>query len=382
MSLLDHLARAVIALSAAALLPAALLPAQEGDAPPAPQGLSPKQAWVTTPEIDLGTHLEGEVAHGQWEFRNPHDAAHRFTHFQPSCTCSRAVIHVGEVRYVLENEPRPNTIVRISKGEAGEVREAVEAVEVAPGEAGHIEFHIDLRGVNGPKEASLVVQTDDESNRVLTLRAKATATQFFVVMPPEINLNKMSWKDQRQFTARITSPIQPDFDIVEVIDPLPDQMKVEYRKEMRDGRATWIIDGTYGPDVDPRSGGGVVNFRTNVQSRSVTLRVMAWVEGPLEVRPGGFVPFGLIRHGEGASKEVEFEPTDDFDLQIEKVEFSNLTIDASLITAKISKEGKVCKLTLEVSADAPRRLVRGDVVVHLNHPAAKLQELQFNGFVR
>lgn len=348
----------------------------------AQQGAEGSQPWFEQPEIDLGTHLEGEIAKGRWEFTNPTGETKRLTHLQASCTCAKAVVHVGGARYVLENQPHPNSIYRVDDVEGAEVKEHVEAIPVEAGEEGSIEFHIDLRGVNGVKEATVVIQTDDEKNRVLTVKAKATATQFFLVMPPEINLNKMNWKEQRQFTARITSPIQPDFELTGIGEPLPDQMKVEYRKEMRDGAATWIVDGTYGPNVDPNAGGGVITFDTDVQNRKVQLRVMAWVQGPLEVRPGGFVPFGLIRQGEGMTKEIEFEPTDDFDLQIESVKLSNLTIDENLVQVSTSKTGKVCKLSITISPDAPRRLVRGDVRVELNHPAAKVQEIQFNGFVR
>lgn len=367
--LLDRLVRVPVLLALLSPLGAQ----QPGDAP---------RPWVQQPEIDLGTHLEGEVAKGRWDFKNPDDAPHEFKHLQPSCTCSKAVVHVGGARFVLENQPRPNSIYRVEETDGGEVKELVEAVPIGPGEEGYIDFEVDLRGVNGKKEASVVVQTDDEQNRVINLKATATATQFFLVMPAEINLNKMSWKEQRQFSARITSPIQPDFEITGVQKPLPDQMKVEYRKELRDGAATWIVEGTYGPNVDPRAGGGIVTFDTNVQNRQVQLRVMAWIEGPLDVRPGGFVAFGLIRKGEGASKTVEFEPNDDFDLQIEDVKLDNLTIDEDLVSIETSKDGKVCKLKITISPDSPRRLVRGDVTVKLNHPAAQVQELQFNGFVR
>lgn len=348
----------------------------------AQEGQAPKKIWVEKPEVDLGTHLEGEVAHGRWDFRNPMDEIRHLKHFQPSCTCTRAEIHIGDSTYVLENEPKPNTIYRIREVDGVSEKQQVELIPLDPGQEGHVEFHIDLRGVNGQKEATLMVHTDDKETPFLALKAKALATQFFLVVPPEINLNKMSWKDERKFSARITSPIQPEFNLLEVVGELPDKMKVEFRKEERNGTSLWLIDGTYGPNVDPRSGGGVITFRTDVQGRTVDLRVMAFVEGPLQVRPGGFVPFGMIRHGQGGEKVVEFEPSDDFDLQIEKVEFKNLTIDASMISHEIVKEGKVVKLIIRVSKDAPRRLVRGDIEVHLNHPSAAMQELQFNGFVR
>ena len=93
-------------------------------------------------------------------------------------------------------------------------------------------------------------------------------------------------------------------------------------------------------------------------------------------------PPGRIPAGQGATKEVEIEPTDDFDLQVEKIELNNLTVDPALVKVSSRKEGKILKLVLEISPDAPKRLVRGDLTVHLNHPAVKVQEFQFNGFVR
>ena len=242
-------------------------------------------------------------------------------------------------------------------------------------------LEVDLRGVTGAKEATLQVVTDDESMRSMSLVARAIATQFFRLVPPEISLNRMRWDEQRNFRAEITSPVQPGFEITGMED-VPEKMSIEYRKEMRGDAAVWIVEGTYGPDLDPASSGGIVQFKTDVEGRKVGLRVMAWVEGPLEVKPGTFVPFGMIRKGQGATKEVEFVVNDDFDLQIEKVEFKNLSIDSSLVSSKTVKDGKNCKLEITISADAPRRLVRGDVVVTLNHPAAKTHELQFNGFVR
>ncbi|MCA9300445.1 MAG: hypothetical protein KDA28_15345, partial [Phycisphaerales bacterium] len=280
-------------------------------APAAAQQDTPR-VWFPKPELDLGTHLEGELAKGRWDFRNPHDAPHQFKAFQPSCTCSKATVHIGDLTYSIENQPKPNTIYRTREVDGKAEREIVEGVEIGPGQDGYIDFQVDLRGVNGKKEASVVVHTDDDENRVLTLRATATASQFFVVMPPEINLNKMSWKDSRQFTARITSPIRPDFEILGIDDPVPDQMKVDYRKEVHNGVATWIVEGTYGPNVDPRAGGGILNFRTDVEGRRVPLRVMAWIEGPLTIEPSGFVAFGRIKAGDGASRVVEFRANDDF----------------------------------------------------------------------
>ena len=338
--------------------------------------------WVKEQNIDLGTHLEGEIARGSWHFKNPTDQAQQIKSFQPSCTCSKVVVRLGSRIYRIENQPRPHTIYRVEKDANGvEQKEMVESVPIGPTEEGTIDLEVDLHNVSGVKEASATIHTSDEKNRMLTLKAKAVATQFFRISPPEINLSKMNWQDTKDFTVRITSPIQKDFEVTGY-DPLPDKMQVSYRKEINDGEAVWIVEGKYGPGVDPKAGGGIINLKTNVQDKSVQVRVIAWVEGPLNIRPGSFVPLGRIAKGVGAKKDIEIEPTDDFDLKVEKVELQNLTIDEKLVTVTPHKDGKILKLTLEISPDAPVRLIRGDIVVHLNHPALQVQEFQFNGFVR
>ncbi|MBK8977956.1 MAG: hypothetical protein IPM29_18775 [Planctomycetes bacterium] len=339
-------------------------------------------SWFSTTELDFGRHLEGEVATGRFDFHNPHDQAHQFRGFQPSCTCSKAVVHLGDVSYSIENNPQPNTIFRTTKNADGSTaRERVDVVPIGAGESGYVEVQVDLRGVVGPKEATITIMTSDATLPTIVLKGKAVAMQFFRLVPPEVNLNRMSWKEERHFSVQITSPMQPDFEITGH-GTLPDRMQIQMAKEEKDGAAIWTIEGVYGPNVDPSAGGGIVELFTNVEGRKIPLRVMAWVEGPLEVRPSTFIPFGRIRQGEGASKTVEFEATDDFDLQIESVEFRNLSVEESLVTAVTSKDGKVCKLEIRISPEVSRRLVRGDVIVRLNHPAAEVKELQFNGYVR
>lgn len=359
------------------------LPAQTTDEKPgtAPAPVDVKNRWFEVTEQDLGTFLEGETATGTFRFRNPDsDTAHQLQYFQPSCTCAKTIIRVGDRRYELANEPKPNSIYRITS-ENGSERELVDHVAVAGGESGSIEVQLNLQGVQGAKEATVTFQTTDEQMRFASLKSHARATTFFAITPSEINLNKMSWKDQRDFTCQVTSPIQQDFEITGH-DPLPPKMTVEYQKELRDGRAVWTVSGTYGPNVDPNAGGGIVNLHTNVQDKKVQVRVMAWVEGPLNFRPGGFLPLGMIRANEGAERVVEIEPTDDFDLQVDSVELKNLSIPEQFVHVTSEKDGKILKVRLAISRDVPRRLVRGDLIVHLNHPAARTKEFQFNGFVR
>jgi len=338
--------------------------------------------WVQEESVDLGTFLEGETAKGKFEFENPREQAHEIRSVHASCTCSKARVVVGDRIYTVENEPRPNTLYRTQTVDGVEQKEEVAAIPVGPGEKGRVEVEIDLRGINGPKEATITLNTSDEKQSVLTLRAKAVATQFFNVMPPEVNFNQMNWKDEREFLVQITSPIRGDFEIVGH-DELPKQMAIEYHKEMRGDQAVWIVEGKYGPNVDPDAPGGIIQLHTDVEGRKVPIRVIAFVTGPLEVRPGTWLGLGRIRKGEGTTGTYEFEPTDaDFDLQLEGFELSGLTIDEKFVSVTSRKEGKILYVDVTISPDAPQRLVRGDLTLRLNHPAAAVQQLQFNGFVR
>jgi hypothetical protein len=198
-------------------------------------------------------------------------------------------------------------------------------------------------------------------------------------MPREINLNKMTWEDKREFTCRITSPVQDDFEITGH-GPLPVSMEVSYRKEMENGKAVWHVDGTYGPGADPSSPGGMITFNTDLKDKTVDMRIVAFVQGPLAITPGTFIPFGLVRRGKGATKEILIEPTNDFALEFVEVKFSGLTVAEEYVKVEQSKEGKALKLTITISPDTPRQMVRGDLIVKLNHPAIEVQEFQFNGF--
>jgi hypothetical protein len=353
----------------------------EGDGGHSEHAETGPNEWFDKTSVDLGTFLEGETAKAEFAFKNPNTDPHRLRNIQPSCTCSKAFVRVGGRRYSIENEPAPHTIYRLEAVEGVDKKEAVQFIAVGPGESGAVEVEMDLRGVQGPKSATVSVQTSDEKLRLVSLKTSAIVTSFFSLVPPEINLNKMNWQERRDFTCQISSPLREDFEILGH-DPLPNQMTVEYRKEKRDGRAVWILNGTYGPNVDPHAGGGVVNLKTDVEGKAISLRVMAWVEGPLNIRPGSFVPLGVIRQTEGATKEIEFEPTDDYDLKLESYALKNLSIPEEFIKVTSRKDGKILKVELTVAPQAPRRLLRGDLEIQLNHPAAKRQEIQFNGFVR
>ena len=130
-------------------------------------------------------------------------------------------------------------------------------------------------------------------------------------------------------------------------------------------------------------GGGLLKFRTNVNGAATfNVRVLAFVQGPLEIKPGGFLTLGLIRKGKPIKKSVVFEPNDGIDLQATSMVFEKLTLAKEFIKAKQRKDGVKLIIELSVADDAPTGLIKGDLVVKLNHPLIKEKRIMFNGFVR
>ena len=131
------------------------------------------------------------------------------------------------------------------------------------------------------------------------------------------------------------------------------------------------------------AGGGVLKFHTDVQGGATfNVRVMAFVQGPLEVKPGSFLTLGLIRKGTTLKKEIAFEPNDDAKLATTEMKFEKMTMAEEFVTVTSRQEGNKVIVELAVSDKAPAGLLKGDLVVGLNHPLVKEKRIMFNGFVR
>jgi hypothetical protein len=114
----------------------------------------------------------------------------------------------------------------------------------------------------------------------------------------------------------------------------------------------------------------------------VTVRVSAAILGPLELKPGTFLTLGMIRKGTKRIEKVFFEPNDNTDIDATSIRIENLTMDSKFVTTRKIKDGKKLIVELEVLDTAPAGLLRGDLVVELNHPAVPSKKILFNGFVR
>lgn len=351
-------------------------------APQKAQGKGLKNSWFEETGLDLGTYFQHEKATGRFPFQNPNDFPVTWSSLTGSCTCAAAEIHVGDDVYRLAKTPQPNTLYKVNMEGDAERLERVESIHVPPHVEGVVEVEMEVVTSKGKRGAHLDVHTTDQKLPQFKLQFEALGMEMFQVEPADFNLGKMSWKDQREFTFRVKSVVAKDFEITGY-DNLPDGFAIETEKAMQGELAVWTVKGTFGPLKSERGGGGILKLKTDVQGKQdLELRVHATVEGPLTMDPGGFLSLGLVRKGKGTKKTLTITPNDDFELAVTEMEIANLSVDPKFVTLSSRKDGEKVMVDLEVSKDAPSGLVRGDVVIKLNHPASPERKILFNGFVR
>ena len=340
--------------------------------------------WFDRTRVDLGTFLSEETAVGRFAFKNPRDVDHKLSSIRPSCACSKAILTVGERRYEVGSS---KVLYRLDTADdGGETKVRVDHSQVAPGEEGESEVHMAMTGIKGRKEADLGLQTSDEELPMINLHWRATGATYFIIDPPEIHLNEMSWDDERTFEYTVSSPMKKDFNILGHED-LTKSMTVSYEKSMQDdGSAVWLVKGSYGPGASDRDNGGVIRLRTDIDDRVVTTRVTAFLKGPLTMSPGGFIGLGHIKRNEGKDVEITLTPTGDFDLQAtelvaERLRFKNEE-QSKFVRFTSHKDGKDLKVIIHIDKGMDPAYLSGVLKIHLNHPSVKMKEVMFNGFVR
>jgi hypothetical protein len=381
----------LVALCVATSLPAHLPAQGSGDpgqkgapAAGAPQRAvqQPGNTWFEVTDQDLGTFYGEGEATGTFRFKNPNDQPIEWRNLNGSCQCLRAVIRAGDRRYELRPK-QSNPLVRITSGPGGkEIQEPVTQIQIGPSEEGEVEVHLDMHNITGPKLATLDIHTTDTKLPHMRLKWTATGAKLFVISPSEVNLNKMTWSESRDFTVTVASPLNKDFNITRM-DDAGKAFDVSWEKSVNNGLATWTIKGRYGPVDQETGGGGVLRFHTDIPgNQAFSVRVMAFVQGPLEVKPGGFLTLGMIRKGSTLHKEIVFEPNDGADLALTGFRFEKLAAADGFLKVTSKKDGLKLVVDLEVTEKAPQGLLKGDLVIELNHPLVKEKRIMFNGFVR
>lgn len=362
---------------------APVVPIPPSPATPAVPGLpAGGNAWFPETNKDLGTYYGQGDATGTFKFKNPNSTTIEWRSLTGSCQCTKAIIRVSGRTYELSSKPTPNQLRRITKvaGQPDQI-ETVTQIAVEAGAEGEVEVHLDMNNITGPKQASVDVHTTDPALTQFKLNFHANGAQLFTVSPAEINLNKMVWSESREFTVTVTS-MQKDWNILAMEDA-GKMFSATWDKQVNNNVTSYVIKGKYGPVDGESAGGGMMKFRTDVQGGATfQVRVAAVVQGPLEVKPGAFLPLGLIRKGSALTKEVAFEPNDDFQLGTTEFKFEKLTVAEEFVAVKSRQDGKKVVVELSISDKAPVGLLKGELVVGLNHPLVKEKRLMFNGFVR
>ena len=339
-------------------------------------------SWFDVTVRELGTFYGQGEAVGVFNFKNPQDEEIEWRSLTPSCQCASAEIRVGERIYRVIAKPEKR-IVRVTKrpGEPDKL-ENVRSITIGPREEGVVETRLNMHNITGGKSASLDIHTTDPVEPQTKLTFRATGAELFSISPKEVNFNKMTWNETREFTVNVSTSSAPDWEIVGMDDP-GEHFDVKWEKVTVGAQTSYKITGKYGPVSDEAAGGGVLKFRTNVAgAASFNVRVLAFVQGPLDVKPGGFLTLGLIRKGTEMTKSIVFEPNDGLDLQATSLEFEKATLAKEFLTATQRKDGNKLIVDLTVAGNAPTGLVKGELVVKLNHPLIKEKRIVFNGFVR
>jgi len=338
--------------------------------------------WFPVTLRELGTFYGSGEAVGTFEFSNPQDTSVDWVALTPSCQCASAEITIGDRIYKVISKPQKR-LVRVTRrpGQPDKL-ENVAKITVGPKEKGKVETRLDMNKITGGKHATLDIHSTDPVDPHTKLTFRATGAQLFSVSPKEINLNKMTWNETREFTVTVSSTMQKNWEILSLDNP-GEAFDVKWEKVQNGEYVSYRIHGKYGPVNSEVGGGGMLKFRTNVNNGATfSVRVLAFVQGPLDVKPGGFLTLGLIRKGKPIKKSITFTPNDGTDLKATEMTFEKMTLKPEFITATQRKDGNNLIIELSVDDQAPTGLVKGELVVKLNHPLIKEKRVMFNGFVR
>ncbi len=319
---------------------------------------------------------ESEVV-GVFPFANPNAEPTEWRDFSASCACAKCSIVVADRTYELK--PKPRELVQLVAVDGKVQRVPVELVTVGVGESGELRVHVTVHANTPRKSVSVDVHMSDPKTPTARVRLDISGTDPVAVAPQSVELGSLPPGSSREFVVTLTSPLQGNFSILDA--DLPPGVTATWSRVGTGSATIWRVNGTFTAKTE-RVTGGVMKFRTDIAAaRVVSVPVHAKVEALVEVAPG-FVPLGTIHLGTKAIAAIRFIPHDGSDLQITALRLEKVNIADGLVTVHSHRDGDVLVIELEVDAAAPRGLVRGDVVVELNHPTLKSQRVQFNGFVR
>ncbi len=321
------------------------------------------------------------MAIGRFPFHNPHDSDIEWREFGASCACSHLEFVVGDRRYWLKPKPRELVQLVAKDGAAEPERVPVDFIPVHGSEQGTVEVHVELTGNIVKKTVSVDIHTNDAELPQMRLQVDVSHGDGLVLTPPEVELGTILPGEVREFTVEVHASGRKDFEL-KPPEQLPPGIHVECSKATSNNVSVWTIHGTYGPYEAGKGGAASLKFSTGLKElASVNLRVNGVVAVPVEVWPG-FLTLGRIDPAKEKRMQVRFHAKDGTDLEVTKVSFANLTAQAGKVESKVTKDGKDVLVEVVVPSGAAAGLLRGDLLVELNHPKASSFKVLFNGYVR
>lgn len=348
------------------------------------KGYVPPSTWIATNTKELTVTPGTTTAAGEFEFVNPTDTAVEFRQLDPSCTCTKLAVHVGDRLYRVAT--KPVAILRVESTPDGEKTTQVPSIPIGPRERGT--FALDLEFASGETEKSvmLAVHCTEPSAPMIQMSLKAMRGRTLVVEPQEIALGLVEPKSTHPFTVTVRSTLDRDFKVLDE-GKLPPNVSAAWERSIVDGKVLWTLKGTYVATApagsrDASVGDTRLEFLTDLDGeRNFRVTIQARIGKPVEATPS-FVSLGQIRVGKGATAPIRLVRPDGQKLTVTKVRLENLSLPEDSVTATFREDGTAVVVDLAIAESARRGLARGELVISTDHPAAAEVRVSFNGFVR
>src|SRR5262245_16778314 len=128
--------------------------------PPDPnQYAGAAKAWFPELEQRIEVHAGEKEGRGAFRFKNPRSEVIEWKQLMGSCTCSHALVLLGDRKYELR--PKPAHLAQITGEPGAEQRRDVDSIPVEPGQEGEVQVYVDTQVMKGPKVVSVDIHTTD-----------------------------------------------------------------------------------------------------------------------------------------------------------------------------------------------------------------------------
>ncbi len=353
--------------------------AKAGATPPTPAPTGPPRAAprivFDKREMDFGTKLEGDLCEIDFPFENVGDAPLIISKAQPSCGCTVPHIMLGGAR--------------ADDGSAAAETRYEFGKPIPVGGTGKIHVAFNLKGVHGAKVSQVSVFTNDPSGPA-TLRVQANVEPYFVLEPQHLNLGEISKKEGKSGSIKISTTRVPAFKITGW-DPLQPGITVKVEELPNEGKPAAQMSATIGEGANEGTFSSRVALHTDV-GRTIDVYVSGMVYGPLEIKPGPYLMFGLIQKGTKTPRKIEAiardpaQPIRVTKAEIEATEGGNQSpknlSEFFQVDLRAVEDGKKYEVEVVALETLPDGVFRGTVRLYTDHPEVQKKEIVLSGFVR